>query len=440
MANIRVGLLGLGVVGCGVLKTIRSQADKLAERLGKRVEIVKILVRDPAKERPVTVENSLLTTRFEDVLEAGADVIVEVMGGVEPAGAYVRRAIAHGCHVVTANKELLAKHGCELIRLANQHRVHLAYEASVAGGIPILAVLRQFLRTNEITCIQGVINGTTNYILTRMERHQLSYREALAEAQKLGFAEADPTADVEGYDPAYKLYILSQLVFGKAVAWQAIVRKGISQLSAAELQTARALGFRVKLLARAVNTAAGVQLSVSPTLLPPDHPLAGLEEAYNGIQVTGNIVGDLLFTGRGAGELPTASAVVEDLAYLLTQPFVPQPEWQHVEPAFREETLSGKRDTWFLYLEEAPSHRDPHRVLQGLDREGIEVVKLHAEFHKHEVLRLGLLVRAGSLERLERAADRLGTAAKIYPVLLTGQEADMAPAASDSRKELVLSE
>lgn len=422
MEKIRVGLLGLGVVGSGVVKTIRSQEKKLAERLGKQVEIVKILVRDPEKERSAEVEQDLLTTSFAEVLASRVDVIVEVIGGVDPTLDYVKHAISQGCHVVTANKELLAKHGEELTRLANEHRVHLAYEASVAGGIPILSVLRQFLRTNEITSVQGIVNGTTNYILTEMEKRQVGYQEVLAEAQRLGFAEADPTADVEGYDATYKLFILSQLVFGEAKAWEEIERKGISRLRPCELHFAKQLGYRVKLLAQAKKTAAGIRMSVRPTLLAQDHPLARMDGAFNGVQVTGNIVGDLLFTGRGAGELPTASAVVEDLAYLLTQPFTPQPQWRIRSEQHDWEAFFAQEDTWYVYLEAAQPDYDPYRLLQALLDAGIQVKKLHTEYHQHDVLRCGVIVQAFSREQLERLAGSIAETVSIMPVLLTQDE------------------
>lgn len=206
---VKVGLLGVGTVGGGVLKTIRSQQQKLSDRLGRRVEVVKALVRNAEKQRSVPIENNLITTRFEEVLASDVDIVVEVMGGVEPTYGYVRALIEKGCHIVTANKELLAKHGTELVRLANRHGVQLAYEASVAGGIPILGVLRQFLRTNDIVSVSGILNGTTNYILTRMEQEKLPYAEVLKQAQELGYAEADPASDVEGWDALYKTYILA---------------------------------------------------------------------------------------------------------------------------------------------------------------------------------------------------------------------------------------
>lgn len=368
MAVVRVGLLGLGTVGTGVVRTLQMQEQRLTERIGKKVEIVKILVKNPQKERSISIPSELLTTSFEDLLEANVQVMVEAIGGVEPTGSYIEQAIQKGCHVVTANKELLAKKGRDLIQLANERGVHFYYEASVGGGIPILNVLRKFLRTNDITRIQGIINGTTNYILTQMEEFGRSYEDVLQEAQQLGYAELDPTSDVEGFDALYKLYILSQLVFGQALQLSSIPRTGISQLSLEELKLAKQLGYRFKLLACAEKSEGDIQLSVCPSLLPLEHPLAGVKDSFNAVQLSGNIVGDLMFTGRGAGELPTASAVVEDLAFLLTHPFSPQGDWTE-----SSHLSSPKTKEWVLLT--AKHDRFP-QLLSELEKLGAEVARV----------------------------------------------------------------
>lgn len=365
MEAVRIGLLGLGTVGIGVVKTLRLQEQRLTERIGKKVEIVKILVKNPQKERSISIASELFTTSFQDILEADVHVIVEAMGGVDPTGGYLEQAIKQGCHVVTANKELLAKKGRDFIQLANDHGVHFYYEASVGGGIPILSVLRQFLRTNEITSLQGIINGTTNYILTQMEEFGRSYEDVLQEAQQLGYAELDPTADVEGFDALYKLYILSQLVFAKAPRLDWIPRTGISELSLEELMLAKQLGYRFKLLAHAEKEEGDIRLSVCPSLLPLEHPLAVVKDSFNAVQLSGNIVGDLMFTGRGAGELPTASAVVEDLAFLLTHPFSPQADWSESANA-----ADPKTEEWVLLT--AKQDQTP-QLLAELKKRGVEV-------------------------------------------------------------------
>lgn len=443
MSVVRVGLLGLGTVGTGVVKTIRSQEKKLTQRLGKKVEIVKALVRDVTKTRQVEVEAGLLTDQFSDVLDSNIEILVEVMGGVEPTFQYITEAISQGCHVVTANKELLAKRGKELIQLANRHQVHLAYEASVAGGIPILGVLRQFLRTNEIEAVQGIVNGTTNYILTQMEAHQRSYVDVLQEAQELGYAEMDPTSDVEGYDALYKLCILSQLVFGEAPALENVTREGISRLTLSQIQFAKELGYRVKLLARASKSGSGVTLSVRPTLLSLGHPLAAIEDAYNAVQVTGNIVGELLFTGKGAGELPTASAVVEDLAYLLTQPFLPQPEWtvQVSETGCTSGLPASASDRQFVYLEAEAPEIAPYQIFDRLQDYGVRVSKQKTQFSAGEVIRIGLV--AEGFEPQHAAALQTSFPVKIssFPILEKGtQGAETKRSASDEQKQFVISQ
>lgn len=439
MSVVRVGLLGLGTVGSGVVKTIRSQEKKLVDRLGRKVEIVKALVRDVNKERQVEIDRCLLTTDFADILAADVDIVVEVMGGVEPTYGYLRQAIERGCHIVTANKELLAKRGRELIDLANRHEVHLFYEASVAGGIPILSVIRQFLRTNDITAIQGILNGTTNYILTQMEQHQRSYEDVLKEAQDLGYAEMDPTSDVEGFDPLYKLYILSQLVFGESQTLDSIDREGITQLSSTEIQFAKELGYRVKLLARAEKTQSGVRLSVKPTLLSLGHSLAGIQDAYNAVQLTGNVVGDLMFTGRGAGELPTGSAVVEDLAYLLTQPFIPQPSWgQDREPAVARVVSSGGGKS-FVYLETAKSEYTLNEVFGLFDSEKVSIRKLKTQYVEGEVLRIGLVVHGFSSRHLELLRN-LQLQVKQYAIIEGAEETDDELSLTDAHEELLLKE
>lgn len=412
---VKVGLLGLGTVGGGVIKTIRSQQEKLTSRLGKRIEIVKALVRDSEKQRAVSLDRSVLTTDFDEVLQSDVDIVVEVMGGVEPTYEYVRALIEKGCHVVTANKELLAKKGTELVDLANRHHVHLAYEASVAGGIPILGVLRQFLRTNDITGVRGILNGTTNFILTKMETEQQSYHDVLKQAQELGYAEADPRSDVEGFDAMYKLYILAQLVYGESLPLEEVNRRGIADLTAGQIRMASELGYRIKLIAQAHRRGDGIRLYVEPTALPTSHPLAQIQDAFNAVQLSGNIVGDLLFTGRGAGELPTASAVVEDLAYLLTQPFIPHPAWKEREAATSsKEEVEGHS---LCYLEGSGPAATPDQVLHFLRRAGVSVHKLKVQFDLGGVLRAGLITSGLEQEHADLLTSDFGLQVRCFPLL-----------------------
>jgi homoserine dehydrogenase len=323
MSTIKIGLLGLGTVGSGVYQVLKEQADVVYQKLGKHVEISKILVQNMYKEREVAVPRSLLTTSFDDILESKVDVVVEVMGGIYPAFDYIRRSFQAGCHVVTANKELLAKKGKELTAWSNDYHVHFYYEASVGAGIPVVNVIRHMLQTNQFRSIQGILNGTTNFILGQMEEQGMSYDEALRLAQQLGFAEADPTSDVDGYDALYKAYILAQLSFQEAPAVTDVEPHGIRDIRLADVQAAKELGYRFKLTATATRREVDnrIDLNVQPLLYPVHHPLAQVNGEYNAVQLEGHLVGPLLLSGKGAGKLPTASAVVEDIVYLLEQPF-----------------------------------------------------------------------------------------------------------------------
>jgi len=312
--SIGIGMIGLGVVGGGVVRALQERGEYFARQVGAPLVVRRIAVRDPAKPRSVSVPPELLTTNAEELFEdPGIDVIVEVMGGEEPARTYVLRALEAGKHVVTANKELMAKWGPELLAEAHARGRDIMFEASVGGGIPLIAPLRRDLLANRITSVRAVINGTTNYILTRMAHEGAEYGEALAEAQRLGYAEPDPTNDVEGYDAAYKLAILATLAFRARVAPSDIMTEGITKLSARDFQYASELGYVIKLLAVAEERPGGLLARVAPVLLHQSEPLAKVDGVYNAVQIEGDLTGMVLFQGRGAGAEPTASAVVADL-------------------------------------------------------------------------------------------------------------------------------
>ncbi|SHE71123.1 homoserine dehydrogenase [Seinonella peptonophila] len=327
MEQVHVALLGLGTVGTGVYKMISTNQDVIARQTGRYFEIQSILVRNLDKERNLKGIHHLLTDQFAHVLDKQVDVVVEAMGGVEPALTYVKQAIEHGCHVVTANKELVARHGVELEKLAAEKGVQLLYEASVGGGIPILGTLQHFLKVNRIHKVMGIVNGTTNFILTQMDEGGRDFDDVLAEAQQKGYAEADPTADVEGIDAAHKTAILSRIVFGVAVNVDEIPRRGISDVKRVELQLANMLGYKFKLLAQAEQFGENgpVSCSVMPTLVPHEHPLAGVSGVYNAITAEADQAQDITLVGQGAGEKPTASAVVEDVTNLYRLPLVHRP-------------------------------------------------------------------------------------------------------------------
>jgi homoserine dehydrogenase len=313
-----IALIGCGTVGSGVAKLLLEQSDRLAARAGRKLELRRIVVRDLARPRDVEIPSHLITTDLKQVLDDPTiDVAVEVVGGVDWAKKAVLDLLAAGKHVVTANKALLAVHGAEIFDAGRRHERAIAFEASVAGGIPIIGALSQGLAANQILSLQGILNGTCNYILTGMTEADRPYAEVLAEAQAKGYAEADPTLDVDGTDAAHKLAILVQIAFGMALPLEAIRRRGIANIAQLDIRFAKELGYTIKLLAEAwleVKPGGGqLALHVSPVMLRRTSPLALVRDAYNAIFVEGDSVGSTLYYGRGAGQMPTASAVVADL-------------------------------------------------------------------------------------------------------------------------------
>ncbi len=318
--TINIGLMGLGVVGSGVLRIIHEKARVLALETDRKLRVKKILVREKAKARGISVDPALLTTDPDEILDDPTiHIVIELIGGVEPAYAYAKRAILAGKHLVTGNKDVMAVHGPELLRLANEKSVDVYFEASVGGGIPLIGSFRSDLVANEIREIYAIINGTTNYILTRMSREGAALADVLADAQRLGYAEADPTKDVEGIDAAYKLAILTSLAFRTEVDPAEIPRAGIMQLEPADFRYAQDLGYVIKLLALARQEndgplqSARYEASVYPALVPQTAPLASVDGVYNAVYVVGDLVGNVMFYGRGAGSEPTASAIVADV-------------------------------------------------------------------------------------------------------------------------------
>jgi len=310
--KVNVGLLGLGTVGSGVAEVLNVNGAHIAERAGIPLVVKKALVRELKKPRMVSICPPLTTDPSDILDDPQIDVVVELLGGEEPALSYILAAMRAGKHVVTANKELLAKHGKELFTAAKENQVDLYFEASVGGGIPIIRPLKECLAGNRIEKVYGIVNGTTNYILTQMASGK-SYKDALRQAQKEGYAEADPYADVSGLDAARKIAILASIAFGARVTENDVTRIGIERLSPLDLEYASELGYKVKLLARAQEINGALEVRVHPALLPACHPLASVDGVLNAIVVRGDAVGEVMFHGFGAGRLPTASAVVGDL-------------------------------------------------------------------------------------------------------------------------------
>jgi homoserine dehydrogenase len=314
--DIGVGLLGLGVVGGEVARVLTDKAEELAEKVGCPLVLrkVKVLPPDLSREQARRLPSRLFTTDDEEFFrEPGVDIIVEAIGGEHPALEYLQRAISGGRHVVTSNKEVIAKHGTELLALARQHGVGLHYEASVGGGIPLISPLKYDLVANRISGIYAIINGTTNYILTRMAREGMDFAAALKLAQELGYAEANPENDIEGIDANYKLAILASLAFQSRVRPEDIYREGISRLASRDFRYARDLGFAIKLLAIAKQNANSIEARVHPVFIPEDSFLAKVSGVYNAVLVEGDLAGKVIFFGEGAGARPTASAVVADI-------------------------------------------------------------------------------------------------------------------------------
>jgi homoserine dehydrogenase len=311
---INIGLIGLGNVGCGTVRALEENRSAIERKVGARLAIKKICVLHPDKPRPIAFDRSLLTTDATQITDdPEIDIVAELIGGIEPARTYIERAIRNGKNIVTANKELLAKQGHELLVSAAERKLDLGFEGSVAGGIPIIQAMKVSLGANRISELMGILNGTTNYILTRMTQDGSDYESALAEAQAKGYAEADPTDDVDGFDAAYKLCILASIAFQSRVDLSSVYFDGIRKISHEDIGYAKELGYVIKLVAIAKEIEGRLQLRVHPVMLPTAHPLASVNDVFNAIWVRGNAVGEVMFYGRGAGMMPTGSAVMADL-------------------------------------------------------------------------------------------------------------------------------
>ncbi|OXM86837.1 homoserine dehydrogenase [Paenibacillus rigui] len=314
MKPIKVGLLGLGTVGTGVVRIVEGSQQDVLSQTGASLEIAKILVQDKSKARSIAVTSDKLTENAWDVIEnPEIDIVVEVMGGIDLAKKYILESLERGKHIVTANKDLMALHGPEILAKASEKGCDVLYEASVAGGIPIIRALVEGLSSDRITKIMGIVNGTTNYIMTKMSQEGAAYDDVLKEAQDLGYAEADPTSDVEGFDAARKMTILGRLGFHANVDLSDVSVRGISQVTKEDIAYGKRLGYEVKLLGIAESQDDHISISVQPTMVKQSHPLASVNGVFNAVYVYGEAVGETMFYGPGAGELPTATSIVADL-------------------------------------------------------------------------------------------------------------------------------
>lgn len=313
MRTIHAALLGVGTVGGGVYELAREIKEDIVKKTGAMLEIDKILVRDKNKKRE-GIPEGILTDDWKEIIEdESIEIIVEVMGGIHPALDYIEEALRKGKQVVTANKDLLAEHGAELFEAAEEGKCDLQFEASVAGAIPIIRPLRQSLAASQLTEVMGIVNGTTNYILTRMTEEGMDYQEALKLATDLGYAEPDPTSDVEGYDAGRKLAIMASIAFNSRVTFSQVYTEGITKITAEDIQYAREFGYVIKLIGVTRLEEDGVEVKVHPMLIPDKHPLATVRDSFNAVFVHGQACDDAMFMGRGAGKMPTASAVLGDV-------------------------------------------------------------------------------------------------------------------------------
>ncbi|TDX45495.1 homoserine dehydrogenase [Halanaerobium congolense] len=311
---LRLGILGLGTVGSGVVKILEKKAENIKNKVGTEVKIKKILVNNLEKERDIEINRDLLTNKVEDIIDnPEIDIVVELIGGEQPAYDYIIRSIENGKSIVTANKLVIAKYGKRIFRKADENNVQVCYEGSVAGGLPIIRPLQNSLAANRIEKIYGILNGTTNYILTDMSKNQKDFDESLKNAQKLGFAEADPSSDIDGHDAAYKITILSSLAFERFVDVRDVYVEGIREIKSADLEIAHEMGYVIKLLAIAKNGLDGVDIRVHPAFVPEDHPISMINGTYNCVYLHGDAVGQVMSTAKGAGQMPTGSAVTADI-------------------------------------------------------------------------------------------------------------------------------
>ena len=312
--EISVGIIGFGTVGSGTARLLLENSGIIKSRTGFEVKLKKIADLDITRDRGIEVPDGVLTTDASDVLDnPGIDIVVELMGGIHPAKDFMLRAIKNGKHVVSANKALLATDGAEIFAAAREKGVEVGFEAAVAGGIPIIKVLREGLVANKMLAIYGIINGTSNFILTKMTEEKVEFSDALSEAQRLGYAEADPTFDIEGIDTAHKLTILSSLAYGIPLSYDEVYKEGITKITARDIDFAAEFGYKIKLLAIAKSDDGEIEMRVHPTMVPNDYLISKIDGVFNAVYVEGDAVGSTLYYGRGAGDMPTGSAVVADI-------------------------------------------------------------------------------------------------------------------------------
>ncbi|HNW39825.1 MAG TPA: homoserine dehydrogenase [Candidatus Omnitrophota bacterium] len=363
MRKISIGIIGLGNIGCGVVKILGSRKSLLAQKIETEIVIKRICDKDLTRKRDVSLDKSLLTSdAYAIINDPGIDIVVELMGGINPAREFILAALKKGKHVVTANKALLAEHGNELFREAMDRGKNIYFEASVGAGIPIIKSIKEGLVANKFNSIIGIVNGTSNYVLTQMSKENCSFANALERAQLKGFAEKDPTFDIQGFDSAHKLVLLTYLAFGKIVSLKDIFIEGIAQVSAADIAYANELGYTIKLLAIAKKEIDELEVRVHPTLLPSEHLLSSVDGVFNAIYVASDLAGELMFYGPGAGQLPAASAVVSDIVDLA----------QDIKAGLFRPTLNSREDNSIKSLRKIDEFENKYYIrITAVDKPGV---------------------------------------------------------------------
>jgi homoserine dehydrogenase len=405
---IRIGVLGCGTVGAAFIGLVQDGAEEIAARTGVRLSIARVAVRNLSAERAVALPDGVLTRDTHAVVtDPDVDVVVETIGGIEPARQLVLDALKAGRPVVTANKELVANCGAELFEAAEAAGVDLQFEAAVAGGIPLIRVLRESLVGEQIRRIMGIVNGTTNYILTKMTEEGAAYGDVLAEAQRLGYAEADPTADVEGFDAGAKAAIMATIAFGQRVVAGDVYREGIAHITPGDIEAARRLGHVIKLLAIAERVDGEVAVRVHPAMVPSTHPLASVRDSFNAVFVQGDAVDDLMLYGRGAGGLPTASAVLGDVIVAATDLRRGTPRRLGVQGEARVRPIDETSSAFYLHLD-------------VVDRPGV-LAEVAGVFGNHDV----------SIRSMEQ--DGRGDEAELMFITHAAREADVQATVRDLR-------
>jgi len=418
MDGVRIGLVGFGTVGQSFYRLVMGQREGFARKLGARIEIPYVSVRDASRPRPVESDTRVVSGWREILDDPSIPIVVELVGGAEAPLPLVREALARGKHVITANKAMLSAHGKELFALADAHGVELKFEAAVCGGIPIIKVLRESLLGNRITSIVGIVNGTTNYILTRMAEEHLSFAEALTQAQRKGFAEADPTLDINGGDAAQKIGLLASLAFGCWVLPADILCEGITTVEAKDIDFCLASGFVIKLVAQARTVGGAPLVTVYPALVPLDHPLAGVRNEFNAVLVEADYLGPSVYEGRGAGGNPTASSVASDLGDLVKSILshqVPRPFGTPLATACSS-PVDGMESKYYFHFVTANRPGIWALVTSVCAETGINIESVHQKWEdKSKPSDLYVLVDEANEAQVHRAFGRITGAEGIFP-------------------------